>query len=434
MALPRLQRSSWTFLFEGLAVLAVLVVFNAVVLPERPGYLDASPHPFVVAALLGAARYGFFPGVLIAVLFVATYFAQLAFGLDVASWQDYLAMRYSQPAIFTLAGSALLGLVADQHLRRVQRAEARAAELEAQAAAIQQSHAELRDVNAELASRIVGAESTLPVLYRYARLLNATDEDAIYRGLIEVAADALGAEQVTIYLPRGPQLLRRYGEGPESFPLDGRVSSRLLREGGVLTLKELPAPGPEGPPLYLAGALRRGEGGPVAAVLTVDRLDFLRYTEANLGLFRMLVEWAAVSLGQAASFSQLSEADRAARTKAAEAQSKRSADTFAKTGFIRLADVQRPMPADMEDDDVMSSSQPVSIPPRRFAAQLEPAATQMLSEGDLDSLDASGGDLGVAIAAEVGRAGPEGARFATLLTRLGDHLGAVGGPARGARR
>jgi hypothetical protein len=196
----------------------------------------------------------------------------------------------------------------------------------------------------------------------------------------------------------------------------------------VFTLKELPAPGPEGPALYLAGALRQGEGGPVVGVLTVDRLDFLRYTEANLGLFRMLVEWAAVSLGQAVAFGRLSEAERAARTQAAEKQGKRSADVFAKTGFIRLADVQRPVPEDMRDDeDVVSSAGFSQVARPGFKPQLEPAATQMLSEGDLASLDASGGDLSVAIAAEVGRAGPEGARFATLLTRLGDHLGAVKG-------
>lgn len=427
--MDRLRRSGLTFLFEALGVLVLLVLFNVFVLPERPGFLDASPHPYVVASLLGAARYGFFPGVVIALIFTVGYYTQLALGVEVASWQDFLASRFSQPAIFTVTGSALLGLVADQHIRRVARAEARLGELEAATEAMQRSQADLRDVNAELASRIVGAESTLPVLYRYARLLNATDEDAIYRGLVEVAADALGAEQVSLYMPRGPNLVRRYGEGPESFPLDLRVTARILREGGVFTLKELPAPGPEGPALYLAGALRQGEGGPVMGVLTVDRLDFLRYTEANLGLFRMLVEWAAVSLGQAVAFSRLSDAERAARTQAAEKQGKRSAGVFAKTGFIRVADVERTIPDDMRDDDeeVVSSAGFSQVARPGFKPQLEPAATQMLSEGDLASLDASGGDLSVAIAAEVGRAGVEGARFATLLTRLGDHLGAVKG-------
>ena len=426
--MDRLRRSGLTFLFEALALLAVLVTLNVTVLRDRPGFLDASPHPYVVAALLGAARYGFFPGVIVGLLFTATYFLQLSLGVEVSSWQDFLATRYSQPAVFTLAGAALLGLVADTHLRRVQRAESRLAELEAQSSSLQQSQTALRDVNAELASRIVGAESTLPVLYRYARLLNATDEDALYRGLVEVGRDALGAEQVSLYRPKAGQLVRAYGDGPESFPFDHRISGRLIRDGGVLTLRELPQPGPEGPALYLAGALRQGDTGPVVGVLTIDRIDFRRYTEANLGLFRMLVEWAAVSLGQAVAFAQLSEAERTARTRTADVQSRRSADVFAKTGFIRLAEIGRAGPADpqraglVDDDDSDVLSSATSTPARRFPARVEPAKTQILSEGDLASLDVSGGDLGMAIAAEVGRAGPDGLRFATLLTRLGDHL------------
>lgn len=89
------------------------------------------------------------------------------------------------------------------------------------------------------------------------------------------------------------------------------------------------------------------------------------------------------------------------------------------------------LPGDSGDDVFSSARAPAmeSAKPtgRRHgrSAPPEPAATQILSEDDLASLDASGGDLGMAIAAEVGRAGVEGARFATLLTRLGDQLGQV---------
>ncbi len=428
MALPTLsllRPGRRPVVLEALAVVGLLVLVNAMALPDRPGYLDASPHPYVVATLLGAARYGFFPGVGVALLFSAVYFTQLALGVEVASWRDFLAIRYGGPAIYALSGGAMLGLVADVHLRRIQRAEDRLAELESRSSELAQAQADLRDVNAELASRIVGAEATLPALYRYARLLNATDEEAVYRGLVEVAKDALQADQVTLYMPRNGQLVRRFGEGPDGFPLDQRTAAKLLREGGLLTLRDLPAPGPEGPPLYLAGPLRQGEAGPVVAVLSVDRLDFRRYTEANLGLFRMLVDWGSVSLGQAVAAQRLPEPARAAQKQAADQRSRRSAETFARTGMIRLASLAEAAPAGPGDsgDEVFSSAALVA-PSRRHgrSAPPEPAATQILSEDDLTSLDASGGDLGMAIAAEVGRAGVEGARFATLLTRLGDQL------------
>jgi hypothetical protein len=442
VSLPRpfaLRAGGRTVLLEAVVLLALLVLVNTLALPDRPGFLDASPHPYVIATLLGAARYGFFPGVGVALLFSAVYFTQIALGVEVSSWRDFLAMRFGAPAIYALSGGALLGLVADVHLRRIQRAEERLAELESRSTALASAQAELRDVNAELASRIVGAEATLPALYRYARLLNATDEEAVYRGLVEVAKDALGADQVTLYMPRNGQLVRRFGEGPDGFPLDARTGAKLVREGGVLTLRDLPAPGPEGPPLYLAGALRQGEAGPVVGVLTVDRLDFRRYTEANLGLFRMLVDWGCVSLGQAVAVQRLPEPARAAQKQAADARSRRSAERFAQTGRIRLADVS-PDERTVEDgrlpgdsgDDVFSSARAPAMESAKptgrrhgLSAPPEAAATQILSEDDLASLDASGGDLGMAIAAEVGRAGVEGARFATLLTRLGDQLGQV---------
>ncbi len=400
----------FAFLVEALVMLAVLATLGRL-LGARPGFAGAQPHPYYAVALLVTVRYGFSPGLAAAGLASALYFVELLTGVEAASWRDFLALEYSKPVVVMLAGAGVVGLVVERHIRRLASLEAELGRLHDQARTLEQDRADLRDVNAELANRIVGTEATLPTLYKYARQLNQPEEGAIYEGLVEVLQDALRADAVSVYDVVGDGARRRLGPGPEDLPVSDRLVARLTREGGVLTLTDLPPPGPEGPPIYMAGALRAGDGGPVVAILTVDRIDFLRYTEASLRLFRVLVDWAAASIGTARRLAQMSAPEREQERRHADASSRRAAHAFAQTGRIVLN--QEALAA--YDD----STQPATPGFGRAAVP----ATQMLDMDDLEVLEESGGNLQSALAAEVGRAEAGRERFATLLADLNQFLG-----------
>lgn len=281
-------------------VVLLLGVLSAVNLawPERPGFVGVEPHPYYGVVLLVTVRYGFVAGMGGAALASALYFAQLVIGLDAPSWRDFLAFEYARPAVVMGAGAALVGLVADGHLRRVRALEETLDALRAERGSLARDQARLRDVNAELAERVSRADSTLPVLYRYVRRLNVADQGGIHAALVDVLRDAMGARQASVYTVDGGRLTKSAGGGPPMPRLTEPAVRRLLA-GQVLTLRDVAAGPGEAPPLFMAGPLREGPEGPVVAVLTVDDIDFERYTQAALRLFRVLVDWAAYSLAHA---------------------------------------------------------------------------------------------------------------------------------------
>ncbi len=281
---------------ESLLLLGLISGLNLIFF-DNPAFLGVEPHPFYAAVLLITVRYGFVAGAGCAALASGVYFAQLVVGLDAPSWRDFLVFDYARPAVVMLSGAALLGLVADGHLRRLGDLEARLGATRRALADLEGEQARLRDVNAHLAERVTRADATLPALYRYARRLNVADEGAIYEGLVSVLRDAMRARRCSVYAVGAGGLSRVAGDGPDVSALAG-PSLRRVMDGRVLTLRDLEGGG-EGAPLFLAGPLREGPEGPVVAVLTVEEIDFERYNLAALRLFRVLVDWAAHSLAHA---------------------------------------------------------------------------------------------------------------------------------------
>ena len=454
-----------TFLLETAVVLGGLVGLNFWLAADTPGFVTVRPHPFYAVVLLITVRYGFAPGLISAALASGSYFAQLVLGLDVPTWRDFLAVDYSRPIVIMFAGAGVIGLIVSGHLRQIARLRERLGEAAADKASLETEQAELRDVNTELATRIVGADATLPALYRYAQLLNQTDLDDIYRGLIAVLHDAMHADEAAVYgLDDRGGWTRIHGEGPDELPLTGALRARLVGDGGIVTLRDLPDPGPDGPPLYLAGALRSGGTGEVKAVLTVNRIPFLRYGGPTIRLFGVLVDWAAASIENALQFAAMPSESQHLRQQRAEASSRRVVTQFMRTNMLRLDDLVALDAADDIAGDLVNAGVPITDdatapvlreatgPRRGFGAPRastgaallqppsargpmaspvpdEPYLADFGSESEptmvVDAIEPQS-DHGIqaAIAAEIGRNTSSFGRqkFATMLSHLGDFL------------
>ncbi len=391
-----MKRSRLSIAFEAALLLGALVVVNHLLDPGRPGFHGLRPHPYYAPVLLITARYGFGPGLWTAGLASALYFAQVLLGVELASWRDLLAFENARPMILMLAGAALLGMIVDAHLRRVRRLEEEVETLGTRQAALESDQKALRGVNAQLASRIVGTDGTVPTLYRYAKALNVPEEDDIYAALVEVLIDAIKAEQAAVYTVEPSGFALHSGTGPRNLELPSAVERRLL-SGQRLSLGDAPV-GPEGPPFFLAGPLRDGEGA-VVAVLVVGQIEFLRYNDATVRLFDVFVDWAAQSIHTARRLAALPASERDARRRAARGAGLRTAQSLADTGRLDLSQTNPHLGTQVDEE------QP-------------PSVDEIIELESQDIILEAGSGLAAELA---GTTFPQ-LGFATLISELGDYL------------
>jgi hypothetical protein len=287
--------------------LTLAYVVAALVRHDDPGLVSMAPHPMLFVGLLVAVRYGFGRG-LLAVALVGVAYAVLVSSLaDVPTYLHLFAPPYTTPIAVTIPATAVLGAIAQGHIKRLRLVEAMCRDLQHQHQELVAKHAELRDVNVELAGKVMGARETLPALYRFAKALNVTDLAQIYSGLCKLATEVLQAEMVSLWECRddGLTLIARRGTAlvPQSTPPGfGRELERRFDAAGVLALHDIPEAERSAHHPYLTGRIRCGHAGPVVAYLTVDRLAFERYTPETIRLFSMIVDWACTSVGNALAY------------------------------------------------------------------------------------------------------------------------------------
>ncbi|MFN3200231.1 MAG: GAF domain-containing protein [Bradymonadia bacterium] len=328
----------WAFLVEGAAFMGIMVILNLSFVSESPGFAGWSPHPYLLVILLITGRYGFTSGVLVGALASAIYFTQLVVGVDVVSWRDFLSLEYGQPVMMIMALACVLGIIIDHHRQQLSTAQAALAEAEHRLEALTSDHASLRAANVALADRVVGADATVPILYRYARLLNSTQPEEIYRGVLTILAEAFRAERAALYTLVDGQPEKLVGTGSDRPPLWSHLA-RALTQGGMVTVEDLPGHGEGTPPLYLAGSLREGLDGPVVGVLIVEQMPFMKYNRAAIRLFQSLLEWVSNSLGNAAQLQQLPIGARTAFIEAAHQQGRKMAERLRREGELTLENI-----------------------------------------------------------------------------------------------
>ena len=335
---PVVTRRGWLFrqvkvnayIPETLLLLGLMAILNMGFMPGHPGFLGIRPNPFWVVILLVTGRYGFRAGLLSSLTAAAIYMGLISTRVadQVIAVRDLFTWEYASPAVLFIAGGTILGMIVQRHLD--QRADlTQENELLVQDnLTIKAGEEELRDLNTELASRVVGATDTLPVLYRFAKKLNVPDMNEIYSALTELVMEVIKAGRVSVYELDGDELKLhsrngRRVEGPELY-LPADLREMVLDQRRLITVDDLVERDIQRADLYLCGPMTAGPSGRVLGLLIVEQMEFIRYNPATIRLFRVITDWACTSLEKAAQYQQYPEELKLARARTRVMRSRRA--------------------------------------------------------------------------------------------------------------
>lgn len=363
------RRRVW---LEAAAALGAAVTLD--VLLGGLGAPSALALPLGLAAVLVVAlRGGFAPALAVAVLWVAA---------DLTRTPDLRSLVERIVDALTVLGAATVGLAAERLLARVEH--------------LQHVTAALRHPTPEIEATSEPRLRTDPLprlLYRYARLLNVTDEAALYTGLVITLQEALPADAVAVFTLhdgqlrhaagdalRAPPALPTFVAGQRAMPLDGSDDRD-------------------------AALLRAGIGGPPAALIVVLGAGRPDRRARAVALLEAFVDWASAVVAHARTLQALPSDSRAESAERAEARGRAAARQFARTGRLTLVptgggearsrarrDTVRESPAiPFGFDAVNEPSDPSTLPgvdPDARASDLE--ATERADPGEVDDLLDSG--------------------------------------------
>jgi hypothetical protein len=287
---------------EAALLVGVMTVLNLGWMPTKPGFFGVEPNPYWAVILLFGGRYGFRAALLAVVLCTSAYCAAIVWRGGLIHPHDLMAWRYAKSPVLFIAVGVLLGMLVQRDKDRFARHEKDRAEHERIREQMAGEREQLRRSNEELASRIVGASETLPILYRYAKRLNCLDVEQIYLALSELVQEVTKAEQVSVYRVRQGRTvpLARNGKrlrGPGQR-LDPVLQAEVLERRRVVTLEDLLQRGVARPEVYLCGPLGAPTRAP-DAILVLERIDFLRFHTGTIRLFKVVIDWAASCLARA---------------------------------------------------------------------------------------------------------------------------------------
>jgi hypothetical protein len=287
-------RARWIPLLEIAVLVGGLAVVNRLFWPSDPGLSRVAPHPILFLALLMVARYGLGAGVL-------TAFAGAA---------EHLAMRgslsLSAPIIQLVPTTVFVGMLVQRHIDRGRAASAGAQAANEEVARLGAELGALRNVNIELGERIVYAETTPALLFSHVKALYALELGDLNDNLLRLMSELLRVEAASIWWhdERGGARLAASVGPRRSEPLRLPATAERAFDRDVLVGADLlPSERPQGFPL-LVGRLRAGESGPIIGYLTLDELS-LRSSVDALRMFRMLVHWMSIAIGNALAFQRL---------------------------------------------------------------------------------------------------------------------------------
>lgn len=268
---------------------------------------------YVAAPLIVALRNGFVPALATALLCVA---------LDLARLPDGRALVQIVAGWSCIVGVSTVGLFVERLSRQIAHLGHVVAALRG---ALDGAPTPPPSLPASAGRPARARTDSLPrLLYRYARLLNVTDESALYAGLAITLAEALPADAVAIFAltPTGP--VHAAGDAlrsPDPAALDFGSGRRVVEV----------EPGGRAVARVHAGS----DGPPVALIVVVGAGQVARRAEA-LRLLEAFADWGSAVVGHARTLRTLSSERRVENAQQAEARGREAARQFARTGRLTL--------------------------------------------------------------------------------------------------
>jgi diguanylate cyclase (GGDEF)-like protein len=220
--------------------------------------------------------------------------------------------QFVQSFLLFAGGIVAGGLVHGLH-QRLAAAEEGHQQAGAKLETLSERYEVLAQVKCELERQIVDSPASVVTLYEAAKRLQTLHAPELYRSILDLLGEVLGASACALYAQRGGHLGLRAARPevwpgrPDAIHEDGGLVHEALRERRVVTihdrLSRVPAAELAHEPVLMAGPLL-GHGGEPIGLLVVERLPFLKLTPTNVRLFGLIVDWASTALQNASRYEQ----------------------------------------------------------------------------------------------------------------------------------
>ncbi len=297
---------------EWLLLAALVSGMGYATTPHNPFFTGAALHPYLLVAVLMAARYGSGPGFASAAALTLLY----ELGGLARAWgrglPPILEMPHSLLVSSLFLFSLVIGALSDAERGRAARLEAAAREKEERRKLVDTQNQALAAANHELRQRIQEDTNTFQSVYEAAEKLSALEPGFLYPAVLELLENYLKAEQCSFYLVEdgGLRLAAERGWGevkPEARRVSGKegVLGSVLRDQKMVTLKDLLyreelRPGDK----IMAAPVKNIATNRTIGVIAVEKLPFSQFNAQNIRAFATIADWASKALAKAAVFAQ----------------------------------------------------------------------------------------------------------------------------------
>jgi len=197
--IPILAKHWRRFVPETLLVLVALLIIDHLAYAGEQ-FARVALHPFWLPVLMAATQYGIAAGMFAAAVCSLALFADgLPAHIAGQDYYDYVAQLTTTPALWFAAALLFGGLRAIQ-IRLAERTENDLHEAREHACAVVEGFERARDEIKELETRIAGDTSTVDGMLRRLSGLDRHDATRFAPMLASLAADMIGASEVTLFL------------------------------------------------------------------------------------------------------------------------------------------------------------------------------------------------------------------------------------------
>ncbi len=299
-------------LFSLALFFLLLVSINILLYPDMPGYFGVHPHPYLIAILLMAGRYGRRAGYLAA--FVAAAILLVYLYLETSpffNWSKLSSEEFIAPLLSFFLAALFVGEMRHAALRRENALQTRNAELKRENRRLKEQLEVVIQIKEELENRLLGQQDTINSLYQAAKALETLEENEFYQALTRMTARFTGATKVSFYLIDYPndqiRCVARFGweDTEENVPFTQKLGEGIfalvLKENRILTIKEISEnpdqlelweKSPEKAYVYTPISM----GSVIIGILTVDEVPFLKLNISTVRTLSLIAELAVPAL------------------------------------------------------------------------------------------------------------------------------------------
>lgn len=296
---------------EIIAFIFLLMLVNFLFAREDIGFHELNPNPFWLVIMMSAVRYGTGWGCLAAMFVSIIYLATLPWDKGNITGQIY---TQTPVAVTFFIIAFLLGERKDFFKKQMKTKDEEVARCKEEIQMLKKNYNTLEYIKNELEVKVLRENLTLSTLYETAQRLGRLHPNEIYPAILKTLREYLEADKCSLYLVDGNHLrLKSYlGYGPREIPpetmsMGGNKLWQRVQNGEVATMRERmeregAIPDSKIPSIMCAPI--RYSGGKIIGMINIEQLPFVKFHEASINLFSMIVEWGSRSLETASRYEE----------------------------------------------------------------------------------------------------------------------------------